>query len=324
MTHQTTGKKDKKSRDWVFTWHNYTDDDKNYIGELLHIKKPAVRYICYGEEICPKTGTPHLQGYVYFHNEALWSTVCRLLKQHWCDAATDGYKASFKYTSKTRKQDLKPNEVFIEHGERPEQGKRNDMTACKEMIDEGATDKDLYDAYFGTASRYMRSFRDYRRCSSAVRQEPPRVWWLYGKTGTGKSGWPTYMHGRDNIYIKDNTKWWDGYNAQQAILIDDFDETWETKNLLRLLDRYAYSGETKGGHVNINSPCIYITCDRQPCEIWRDINLSQVLRRLDKLYHITLEGPEEMELPAKGNLPWFLKNAEVTLATETQKCSSVI
>ena len=27
-----------------------------------------VRYLCYGKEICPTTGTPHLQGYVYYVN----------------------------------------------------------------------------------------------------------------------------------------------------------------------------------------------------------------------------------------------------------------
>jgi len=53
-------KSEEKFRNWVFTLNNYKDED------LARLAKPyeQVKYIAYGKEIAPGTGTPHLQGYV--------------------------------------------------------------------------------------------------------------------------------------------------------------------------------------------------------------------------------------------------------------------
>lgn len=73
--------------------------------------------------------------------------------------------------------------------------------------------------------------------------------WLYGKTGTGKSRmarakWP-------GAYLKDITKWWDHYNDQPAIIIEDLDP--DHKYLARQLkiwsDRYPFSPEHKGSYL---------------------------------------------------------------------------
>jgi len=45
-------------RNFVFTLHNYSDED---ITNLL-TKLPKT-YIVFAKEVCPTTGTPHLQGY---------------------------------------------------------------------------------------------------------------------------------------------------------------------------------------------------------------------------------------------------------------------
>lgn len=99
-------------------------------------------------------------------------------------------------------------------------------------------------------------------------------------------------------YIKDGTQWWDEYEQQEAIIIDDFDGKWPFRDLLRLLDRYPYQGQFKGGYVPINSPFIYITCEHPPDWFWgpmakapltgdRSANeLAQMLRRIDEIVHV--------------------------------------
>ena len=47
-------------RNWVFTLNNYTEDDIQRLANPYE----QVKYIAYGKEIAPNTGTPHLQGYM--------------------------------------------------------------------------------------------------------------------------------------------------------------------------------------------------------------------------------------------------------------------
>jgi len=53
----------------------------------------------------------------------------------------------------------------------------------------------------------------------------------------------------NDIYWKDDTKWWDGYDKHESIVIDDFRASnIEFNHLLKLLDRYPMRIETKGGY----------------------------------------------------------------------------
>lgn len=53
-----------KSRQWPFTWNNYTQENAE---GLLNLSPDLVRYICFGYET-GESGTPHLQGWVEFQN----------------------------------------------------------------------------------------------------------------------------------------------------------------------------------------------------------------------------------------------------------------
>ena len=63
--------KSKMSR--AYTWTGW--DGKPTFDE----KK--MRYLCWSPETCPKSGTFHLQGFVYFKNAMSFSAVCKYLKK---------------------------------------------------------------------------------------------------------------------------------------------------------------------------------------------------------------------------------------------------
>ncbi|OON16011.1 hypothetical protein X801_08178, partial [Opisthorchis viverrini] len=53
-------------------------------------------------------------------------------------------------------------------------------------------------------------------CHSTPRSTKTEVWWLYGKTGTGKSSKALQMAEAKPTYWKNSTEWWDHYEQQEV------------------------------------------------------------------------------------------------------------
>ena len=70
---------------------------------------------------------------------------------------------------------------------------------------------------------------------------------FYVKTGSGKTR--TAFEEFPKIYTPLSYKWWEGYEGQTEVLIDDFRKDWcKFHELLKLLDRYPFKVEAKGSH----------------------------------------------------------------------------
>jgi len=248
--------------------NNYTTEDEKLLNELGSAE--SVRYLVYGREV-GASGTPHLQGYVEWKNaRGLPKEV--LQKAHWEPRrGTPEQAATY----------CKKDGVFVEFGEVPKQGKRSDLIEVAERVRDGASLQEVAEESPGTVVRYHRGLEAIRLMRMKDRTEPPKVVWIWGETGTGK----TREAAVGSFFMKDGTKWWDGYDQQDRIVIDDFDGTWPFRDLLRLLDRYPYQGQTKGGYVRINSCEIFITCEFHPNKFYIGTELKQVLRRITEVRH---------------------------------------
>jgi len=93
------------------------------------------------------------------------------------------------------------------------------------------------------------------------------VFWLCGEPGSGK----TYAAinqlavGCTGVYIHSGTKWFNGYNGQEVVILDDLrKETFSWELLLKLLDRYPIDVETKGSMVPFVPKIIVITNPSRP------------------------------------------------------------
>lgn len=62
---------------WVFTLNNYRQEDFEHLDNLYVEGK--FKYLIYGKEICPTTGTPHLQGFIQLTKKARFSVVKKIL-----------------------------------------------------------------------------------------------------------------------------------------------------------------------------------------------------------------------------------------------------
>lgn len=260
-------------RNWFITINNYTPEEYQ-----LALDYPS-RYSIVCKEVGAKKGVPHIHAYYELEKPLRFNTL-----------KTAFPRANIQYrkgkADQARKYIMKHGD-YTEKGEPTKQGKRTDLEEAAEKVRDRIPLREIAIEHPSTFVRYFKGLEAMQNILFTDRTDPPVVTWLWGTTGVGKTRYPHDTHGAANVYIKDSTQWWNGYTQQTAIVIDDFDiGKWPYRDLLRLLDRYAYQGQTKGGYVKINSPYIYITCSHPPEYCWSGDELNQIRRRLTRVEHM--------------------------------------
>jgi len=258
---------------WVWTLNNPLEDGS----DVLRIKDwPNVGYTVFGlEHFGEGEGTPHYQGYTEFTNNRRLSALKKLDSRiHWERRKGTNVQA--------RDYCLK------EGGESHEVGKfkpiakrraRTDLEEVKEMLDAGATEKEIADAHFGTWCRSYKAFERYKNLTTKPK-EKPHVTVLYGPTGTGKS--MKAMTDMPKAFWLDS-KWWDGYDNHEDVIIDEFNGWLPFGQLLRILDRYPLRVQNKGGSVPLVAKRIIITSHFHPKTWYKNDRYPELRRRIDQV-----------------------------------------
>lgn len=83
-----------RGRAFCFTWPNYPDEHQDILD------RTSFRYLLYGYEWAPTTGTPHLQGYIYFANARSVAAVRRSLPGLHIELARGDYASNRTYCCK--------------------------------------------------------------------------------------------------------------------------------------------------------------------------------------------------------------------------------
>lgn len=271
----STAHNNSKHRAYMLTINNPTINDYNAI------KNDDYQYCIYQVE---KVETLHIQMFIYYSNPRVWP------KKKYPTAHIEparNIKKSIEYCSKEESRVCGP----YEFGTKPEQGHRSDLDEICELIKNNVSINQIAMDFPATFIRNGRGIQNLINYKYLDRNEAPKVMWLWGSTGKGKT---RYAYDNfDSVYIKDGTMWWDNYTQQECIVIDDFDGKWPFRDLLRLLDRYPYQGQFKGGYIKINSPNIIITCEFPPSKFWQANELAQIDRRLSAIISVDLGVHDE-------------------------------
>lgn len=278
------GSNDKTSKTWVATINNYTD------AEIKVLDTMEANYVIYGKEVGEQNGTPHLQCYFIMKRAYRLSQLKKIFPR--ARFAIAKAKDAMNYCMKEGDFTVRDNRT---------QGRRNDIADfIKDMEDSGGITRNVVASHKEAFVKYYRGFRELETelFLTAPERTPPRVYWLYGETGTGKT---RYVYDQDpGLWCSTgDLKWFNGYKGQYTVLIDDFRPDFcPFPYLLRLLDRYPIQVQTKGGFTWWKPVEIYITAPYSPQQMYvsHPEDLEQLTRRITGgIHHVT--GYEEINIP---------------------------
>ncbi|HUD08469.1 MAG TPA: hypothetical protein VMQ52_05300 [Candidatus Saccharimonadales bacterium] len=257
----------------------------------------GVSYVVYQHEICPTTGKDHWQGFIQFRQPQRWTKVQSLIADETLhvEKAKGSPEDNRRYCTKLKSK--AENEEYVEFGIISKgQGERTDLAPIRKAI---LIDKKTVSELLNE-EKLLTGFVQLKYAENIIRyQEPnwdrvPFVAWITGKTGAGKSRFALSTLGKIDTYLlSDNPKFWDGYNGQQNVIIDDLKPGFFTiMQILRLLDRYPVRVESKGSSMWLRATNIIITSIYYPQQIWNntDEDNKQLLRRITILHDLS-SGP---------------------------------
>lgn len=237
-------------------------------------------YFAYGEETCPSTGRKHLQAFAYANNSMRLTQWKKIFPTAHIEKMHGTLVQNQVYCSKQSN--------LIEFGVRPNpDGKRKDLTDFTTRLATGETLKSIaldmpavFVQYHNGLTR-LSTFYSVPYTHSDVRGV-----WIYGVPGAGKSHYARENY--SDIYIKAQNKWFDGYNGERTILLDDFDCGKPLGHFLKIwCDKYACTGEVKGGTVNLQHHTFVITSNYSIQEMFEgDPKLIEAVTRRCKIIHM--------------------------------------
>lgn len=261
------------------TW-TYTDNDN-------------IRYIIYQEERCPETNKHHLQGYVEFNKPLRLSTYKKYFPQGTHFEERRGTRNQARDYCK--KDDSRVSGPWEFGNWINGQGSRSDLKECADLCLNSLNPTIVATTFPDTYIRYSRGIKD---LIFIHLEEQSKVWRtlnvqvLWGEAGTGKTRYA--VESSNDYYILTNSNsggvWFDGYNGQKTLIIDDFYGWIKFNFLLRILDGYQLRIETKGNHTYALWDTVYITSNNSP-DTWYDYSkfttqqYNALFRRLSNIVH---------------------------------------
>lgn len=110
------------------------------------------------------------------------------------------------------------------------------------------------------------------------------VWVFWGASGTGKSRRAWEEAGLDPYSKCPRSKFWDGYQGQKAVVVDEFRGGIDVSHLLRWCDRYPVRVEVKGSSRPLEAETLWFTSNVDPRNWYPDLDadtLEALLRRFN-------------------------------------------
>lgn len=281
-----------RAKHWVFTVNNYGDEDCSQFEDL----KEFATYYVYGKEISD-SGTEHLQCYFAFKKTIYLTQLKRYWPRgHFEVMQTKRPEIAANYCKKGEQS----HEEWSKLGTKgPNFGKNAEWTEFGEISESQAAagnreNKNIWieareNAMQGNFEKIpphilIPNYGSFKKFHFDHQPRPEDLddccgEWIWGPPGVGKSY--TARIENPSYYDKMLNKWWDQYDGEDCILLDDFeiDHSMFGHFLKRWADRYSFTAEVKNHIMQLRPKKILVTSNHHPKDIWTGTMLEAILRR---------------------------------------------
>lgn len=293
----------KQVRDWVSTLYNKE-----------HIEKPeniydehddTIQYARWQVEQCPKTGKLHIQCFTIFKRSIRLGTISRMLPGGHHEPRSHGSrKQCDDYCSKDESRVAGPwrlgDPMVVEMG--GGQGRRSDIHDFILLVETGTSVRDALDEHMQLLVRYPRGIDRLQQhlLDREFAKRPSfdagiQVYCHWGDAGSGKTRgvFERAQETGKQVYqlFSAQPEWWDGYNGEEIILIDDYYGGFKYSRFLQLTDKYKMRVPIKGGSLPLLHQELHFTSNVEPTEWYRSVcdlhpeARMAIRRRFTKIIH---------------------------------------
>jgi len=257
--------KDDGKRHHRFAVTNFYDTT----GYFIEYNKDTMECFAFQYETT-SNGRNHQQCAIRFKRAVRNQSVRKLYPGAHVENQRKPFLANIRYCGKDKSRIEKPDngpEAGV-YGDIACQGKRTDIHEYVARVKEGADEKSLLldDRTVAVWAKYPHLYNRIRNVlTKDIEKQKPWVTFIIGDSGKGKTRMATTIakqnFGQDYFIKTGNCKWWDGYDYEKCIIMDDFEGQMDDKQLLQFMDRYKYQGEIKGGTIFLNPERIIFTME---------------------------------------------------------------
>lgn len=310
------GNRETKRMLWCVTWNN-PDVSGDDLAERLQ-GNVNIKGFVFQKEV-GDSGTPHFQMYLEFAIQVYCSGVRNAIGHQGISTfiCKGGKKSNLAYCTKEKGR-LEGPWKWGSCENTIGQGQRSDINTFTRAVikADGITDE-VEEEFPGMAMRYgqhakkLVSEKKLRAAKVATNnywkeqveredngeeiqgQQPRELVLLFGPTGVGKTTkafTSSYRRYQCVPYKKDgNTKWWDNYDAEKAVLIDEWREQFATLETLNDITNAGISlVEYKGGYTALCAEVMFFTSNRHPLDIlnvtYKDARYRALMRRFKEVH----------------------------------------
>ena len=247
---------------WFCTWPHCPLSKEDALAVLKTAKLPEIVEYVIAEEL-HDDGQPHLHAFIKLAKKVRFAQAAfDLGEYHGHYEPAKSWRAVAAYC---KKEGNYISNIDLDAARHMKAKKNLDLINMdpKEAVQQG---------YIGFCSlpMFLKAKREWKNLEEVPLLIERKCYWIYGEPRLGKSY--ACRVAFPELYEKAQNKWWDGYQGESAVLIDDFDKQGACLgHLLKIwADNYRFNAEIKGGMVRPCYTTLLVTSNYTPDQIFKD------------------------------------------------------
>ena len=246
-------------RRFCWTLNNYTELE---VEEAKRFIDEKCKYGIFGKEVAPNTGCLHLQGFCNLKKPMRFSTIKSV-------SITESILRRQMDPTKKTKNTVQRQATFIERVRLTTKGEEQ---TWRPLYLPYRTEKSPHPKWSlnymapcisNTIVESKNTYTSCDQCNQGIFSLNCGCIGDHPDRGKSRRALEEATAWGESIYYKPRGLWWDGYEQQICVIIDDFYGWIKYDEILKICDRYPYKVQVKGAFQEFTSKYIWITsnCD---------------------------------------------------------------